>query len=695
MIGVFAQWTNVTHVLTDAEIESAVVDLVLELTELYNRPADLMRVAVQTPGTNETAVRVQVHFLFTTAESLNLTAVTLTTVSPTRLTETVVEHVYGEFVDGVFQRCVSGMRSVDRKCVCFEGSEARDGACMACEVGTYKSLAANSSCLTCPGESISGRASVLCTQCPPYMIAIEGHTRCVCGEGFVLFQNECVEMASSYVVVEAIISQQVVSMPNDSVALEIKTYLNNTYEIDTSMVFVTFDLTFTVVFVEPEVVTTTTTSAPTTTPEVETTPPPVTEVNETEAITSEVETTPSPVTEVNETEAITSEVETTPSPVTEANGTEAITSEVETTPSPETEANGTEAITSEVETTPTSEVETTPSSETEVNGTEAITPLPSRRLLQVAEEETTETSMQEALETSTPASMEETTETSTPASMEETTETSTPAPEIEVNGTETSTPAPEIEVNGTETSTPPPEIEVNGTETSTPTEEATETSTPPPETDLQGIETSTSPSTTTPRPVDHYELVVRIRCTCTIGGENCDKCRQLKSGSESPCFESQIIQGEICVDRQSVRDADGYLDRTGTPIECANGGVYQTDMVTRSKKCIVPPTEKQTNNDNSSFIMSIVLPVVTVFILAGYVYLYRGIIIPWITKNLLNIQPEKKQLVPAPALVYPLTFRTQPIVPAPASASALTVRTQPIVPAPFSAYPLSFRKSRQ
>jgi len=137
------------------------------------------------------------------------------------------------------------------------------------------------------------------------------------------------------------------------------------------------------------------------------------------------------------------------------------------------------------------------------------------------------------------------------------------------------------------------------------------------------------------------------------------------------------------------------LDRTGTPIECANGGVYQTDTVTRSKKCIVPSTEKETNNDNSSFIMSIVLPVVMVLILAGYVYLYRGIIIPWITKNVLNIQPEKKQLVPAPALVYPLTFRTQPIVPAPASASALTVRTQPIVPAPFSAYPLTFRTSRQ
>jgi hypothetical protein len=287
--GAFDNPADPPYVMSAAEIEAAKQALVLELAKLYNTSAHLVEVETWTDA-NGTRVHVSVYIFLDGPESLNVTG------KFPLLTQVKVDYEYGQIVHGKFRQCPMNMRVVNGSCECVAGYHERDGVCEACSRGTYKEVTANTECLECAGNTYSGAAAGVCSECPPFAFEIEAHTRCVCRDGFILFRNECVEQQPSFVTLEAELRHNGSSLLMLNISTKLIASISSRFDIDATMLFVTVDETSEGVYLAPAIEATTTptptssTTAAETTAMESSTPAPV------EAETAAMESsTPAPV----------------------------------------------------------------------------------------------------------------------------------------------------------------------------------------------------------------------------------------------------------------------------------------------------------------------------------------------------------------------------------------------------------------
>jgi len=268
LTGAFANITNTS--MSPAEIEDAKAAIVLALATQYNTSAHLVQIETWTDETGR--VHVSVHISFDSADSF--AAAELMNVNNTVVSQGIVqwkvELEYGQIEYGQFVRCAAGMRVVNGSCACVAGYQERGGACVACSAGSYKALTAKTECLQCAGNGYSRAASPNCTECPPFALQIQGHTRCVCGVGFVLYNNECVELEPAYVRLGADLSSVNASLLLSDLTVNVIAAIVGLFDVNPDMLFVSVDVTVPV-YLQP-----TTTAAATSTPppEGETSTPP-------------------------------------------------------------------------------------------------------------------------------------------------------------------------------------------------------------------------------------------------------------------------------------------------------------------------------------------------------------------------------------------------------------------------------------
>jgi Tyrosine-protein kinase ephrin type A/B receptor-like len=256
--GAFEDPPDPPHVMSAAEIEAAKEALVLELAKLYDTSAHLVEVETWTDA-NGTRVHVSVYILLDGPESLNVT-----TGFPL-LTQVKVDYEYGQMVYGKFRRCPTNKRVVNGSCACVAGYHERDGACESCSRGTYKDVTANTECLECAGNTYSGAAAGVCDECPPFSFEIEGHTRCVCRDGFILFRNECVEQ-QTFVTLEAELRHNDSSLLMLNVSTKLIASISSRFDVDPSLLFVTVEETSAGVYLAPAIEATTTPTPTSSTP---------------------------------------------------------------------------------------------------------------------------------------------------------------------------------------------------------------------------------------------------------------------------------------------------------------------------------------------------------------------------------------------------------------------------------------------
>ena len=291
LTGIFANTTNTS--MSPAEIDDLKAAMVVALAAQYNTSAHLVQIEISTDESGR--MHVSVLILFDSAEAL--AAAELMNVNNTMVSQGIVqwtvEQEYGQIEYGQFVRCAAGMRVVNGSCACVAGYQERGGQCVACSAGSYKALTAKTECLECAGNGYSRAASPNCTECPPFSLQIEGHTRCVCGVGFVLYNNECVELEPAYVRLSADLSSINASLLLPDLTVNVIASIVGLFDVNRDMLFVSVDVTVPVYF-QP-----TTTAAATTTPppESETNTPPL--ENETSTPPPESETSTPPESETS------------------------------------------------------------------------------------------------------------------------------------------------------------------------------------------------------------------------------------------------------------------------------------------------------------------------------------------------------------------------------------------------------------
>jgi len=613
--GTFEDKPDPPHIMSPAEIEAAQEVLVMELAKLYNTSTHLVQVEMWSVA-NDTRVYVSAYILFDGEEPLNVTPEKFPLLSQVK-----VQYEYGQIVYGKFKRCPMNMRVVNGTCECAPGYHERDGVCESCSRGTYKSLTANSECLQCNGNTYSGLGAAVCTECPSFSLEVEGHTRCVCGVGFILFNNECVEQEPNYVTLDGGLRHNTSTLGMLNISTKVIDSISSRFGIDTTMLFVKVNETSIAVFLQPV-----TTPMPT-----NTTPPPSTEA---ETTTPET-TTPLPNTDAETTAPEMTET-TTPPPSTEweTNAPDM------TTPTPSTEAEVTEP------TTPP------PNTDTEMTSPEMTTPPPSSAEASfsvvdndgnalISEEELRQ-SMQmfnrtlssedwngilqmfdrdsdgainlEEYKLMFPGEPQTVTRRLLQMSVgtELQNDTTTPMPveksfgTMDIDGDTFITEAEFNEfmgndVNHTETTkhwnyillivdrdndgqinieefmilvNMQMQAQMHLQEISNQTMNVSSRR-------LLQISSDAGPSnnTTTERSPDFYERRVTITCVCPIGSGVCDKCLAL----ENECFT--LEDTEFCGIKDSGVRRVGYLSYTGEQKICPEGEVLETDEFTRSKVC--------------------------------------------------------------------------------------------------------------
>jgi len=613
--GTFEDKPDPPHIMSLTEIEAAKEVLVIELAKLYNTSTHLVQVEMWSVA-NDTRVYVSAYILFDGEEPLNVTPEKFPLLSQVK-----VQYEYGQIVYGKFKRCPMNMRVVNGTCECAPGYHERDGVCESCSRGTYKALTANSECLECNGNTYSGLGASVCTECPSYSLEVEGHTRCVCGVGFILFNNECVEQEPNYVTLDGGLRHNTTTLGMLNISTKVIDSISSRFGIDPTMLFVKVNETSIAVFLQPV-----TTPLPT-----NTTPPPSTEA---ETTTPET-TTPLPNTDAETTAPEMTET-TTPPPSTEweTNAPDM------TTPTPRTDAGVTET------TTPP------PNTDTEMTSPEMTTPPPNSAEASfsvvdndgnafVSEEELRQ-SMQmfnrtlssedwngilqmfdrdsdgainlEEYKLMFPGEPQTVTRRLLQMSVgtELQNDTTTPRPveksfgTMDIDGDTFITEAEFNEfmgndVNHTETTkhwnyilqivdrdndgqinieefmilvNVQMQAQMHLQEISNQTMNVSSRR-------LLQISSNTGPSnnTTTDRSPDFYERRVTITCVCPIGSGVCDKCLAL----ENECFT--LEDTEFCGIKDSGVRRVGYLSYTGEQKICPEGEVLETDEFTRSKVC--------------------------------------------------------------------------------------------------------------
>jgi Ca2+-binding EF-hand superfamily protein len=694
--GRFEDKPDPPHVMSPEEIEAAKEALVLELAKLYNTSTHLVEVEAWTVA-NDTRVYVSAYILFDGAESLNVT-----TGKFPLLSQVKVEYEYGQIVYGKFKRCPTNMKVVNGSCECVAGYQERDGVCESCSRGTYKALTANTDCLQCTGNTYSGIAAEVCSECPAFSLEVEGNTRCVCGVGFILFNNECVEQQPNYVTLNAGLRHNNSLLVMLNISTKVIDTIVSRFGIDQNMLFVTVNETSQAVFLEPTIETSTTpiltstTPPPSTEPETTgpetSTPPPSSE----ETNSSETSTPPPSSEETNSSET------STPSPIKEE------TSSPETsTPPPSTvessfvviDTDG-NALISEAELRNSMEMfNQTLSNEEwnglvqnfdrdgdgEINPQEYKLMFPSdesqsagRRLLQI--------SMDTALhnDTTTPMPVEN-------SFLKMDTDGNSFISEAEFND------FMDIVVNQT---VPNDQwkyiLQIADRDTDgqisldefmflvtvqmqkqTQLQETSNQSPTTPNRRLLEISTNTTntTTTTTPRPPAYYERSVTITCVCPQGSSVCDKCLAL----QDECFT--LEETEFCGIKGSGIRREGYLNYAGEQKFCEEGEVLETDEWTRSKVC-----RKKTDATLWMILIFVLLFIILITVLAARFRLFH-IIYAWrmprvIEKDVVGWKvPQAYEQVPVwRAPVQP----TYPTYPTPYRASASS--------SPHIVYELHFNK---